>query len=140
MATSLKAYADAALSSVIYNPNIFQKSDGSTGPVDLVLYLGSVLSGKLIRAQSNPGVDQISLSIVDSAPGSGQSDTSVKLALSPAGLDVATGGTALLLGTQILSGAENALPVYVRVQASSLSIGAFNNLSLKTNALVESNA
>lgn len=140
MATSLKAYADATLSSAVYSPNILQKSDGTTGPVDFVIYLGSVLSGKKIEAQSDPGVDQIVLSVSDSAAGSGQAATSVKLALTAGDLSTATAGASLDLGPQILSGADNALAVHVRVEASNLSPGTYTDLTLQTNELAESNA
>lgn len=140
MATSLKAYADATLSSVVYSPNILQKSDGTTGPVDFVIYLGSVLTGKKIEAQSSPGVDQIVLSVSDSAAGSGQAASSVKLALTAGGLSTATAGASLDLGTEILSGADNALAVHVRVEASNLSAGTYTDLTLQTNELAESNA
>jgi hypothetical protein len=140
MTTSLKVYADAALSSVVYNPNILQKSDGSTGPVDIVLYLGSVLAGKIIEAQSDPGVDNIVLSISDSGAGTGQTANAIKLALSSSGLDSAVAGASLSLGTEILSGADNAVAVYMRVQATDLSVGSFNELVLETNDLVETDA
>lgn len=140
MATSLKAYADATLSSVIYSPNILQKSDGSAGPVDFIVYLGSVLPGKKIEAQSSPGVDQIVLGVLDSNSGSGQASTSVKLSLTASGLSSATAGASLNLGATILSGTDNALQVHVRVEASNLSTGTYTDLSLETNDLVESNA
>jgi len=140
MSTSLKAYADATLSSVIHSPNVLQKLDASTGPVDFIIYLGSVLPGKKVEAQSNPGVDQIVLNVADSDSGSGQAASSVKLALSASGLSSATAGASLNLGATILSGVENAVPVYVRVEASNLSAGTYQDLSLETNNLVEANA
>lgn len=140
MATSLKVYADAALSSVVHSPNILQKLDGTTGPVDFVFYFGSALSGKRIQALSNPGVDNVVLSVADADGASGQSLAAVKLALTKAGLDTATAGASLTLGTQILSGPDGAVPVHVRVQATLLAAGTYEGLSLNTNDLVESNA
>lgn len=140
MTTSLKAYADAALSAVVSNPDILQKSDGSTGAQDFVLYLGSVLAGKKIEAQSNPGVDDIVLSVVDASGGSGQAASSVRLSLTAGGLSSATPGASLVLGQEILSGADNAVAVHVRVQASNLAVGTYGDLSLQTNELVETNA
>lgn len=140
MATSLKVYADAALSSVVYNPNILQKLDGTTGPVDLVFYFGSALTGKKIEALSNPGIDNIVLGVSDANASSGQSAAAVKLSATKAGLDTATAGASLSLGAQILSGAAGAVPVHARIQATLLTVGAYSGLSLNTNDLVEVNA
>src|SRR5690606_6217234 len=140
MSTSLQAYADAALSSAIYNPNIIQRSDGGSGPTDLVLHLGSIVPGKKIQAQSNPGIDNIVLRIFDATPGDGQPPSSIKLALSAAGLAAAVPGASLSLGNEIITGVGNAVAVHVRVEAGDLPSGTFGNLSLQPNELVETNA
>ncbi len=140
MATSLKAYADAALSSVVHNPNILQRVDGSTGAVDFAIYLGSFSIGKKIEAASNPGVDDVVLSVSDVSPGDGQPATSVKLALTGADLDTAIAGAGLTIAPTILSGAAGAVAVHVRAEAGVLVSGTFEDLSITTNDLVESNA
>lgn len=140
MAISLKAYNDAALSSVLAKLNVLQRSDGSTGPVDSVVYLGSVVAGKKFQAGSNPGVDDISVSVVDSDGPTGQDATAVKLATTAAGLDSAVAGAPLAIGTEILSGAAGAVPVHVRVEATSLVVGAYTDLALETSDLVETYA
>lgn len=140
MATSLQFYSDAALSSPLTKANVVQRSDGATGPVDQVAYLGSGVANKKIRAASNPGVDNIVLSVVDADGPTGQTAAAVKLATSLAGLDSAVAGDPLTLGTEILSGAANAVAVHIRIEDQTATVGTYTDLSLQTNELVESNA
>ncbi|ABC29682.1 hypothetical protein HCH_02908 [Hahella chejuensis KCTC 2396] len=137
MAITLKAYADSGLTTELLKLSVNQKVDGSTGPVDTVIYIGSVEVSKKFEAASSPGVDQIVLSIADANPGDGHEATEVKLALSSGGLDSATAGASLNLGTQLLSGVANALPVHVRVQDATATLGVSTELSLATNNLQE---
>ena len=139
MSISLKVYADAALANVLSKLAVNQKQDGSTGPVDTVVYLGSTATSKKFQAASNPGTDQITLSVADSDPSNGHETTEVKLALTQAGLDTATAGASLDLGTQILSESANALPVWVRVQDATGVVGISTELSLTTNEIEETN-
>lgn len=140
MAISLIFYSDAALTVPITPPlNAPQADDGSTGPLDFVLYLGSATAGKKFQAASNPGIDDIVLSVVDSAPGTGHPASEVKLAATLGGLDVATGGAPLDLGPQILSGAANAVPVFVRINDTTGVVATSTELSLQTNNVTESN-
>ncbi|MDX1816122.1 MAG: hypothetical protein R3180_00280 [Marinobacter sp.] len=140
MALSLKSFSDAALSAVLTSLSVLQKTDGTTGPVDVVFYLGSNAVGKKIEASSNPGVDDIVLSIVDASTGDGQAVGAVKLATSAAGLDSVGAGASLALGPSVLSGAGNAIAVYARIEATDLTAGTYTDLSLQTNPLVESDA
>lgn len=140
MSISLNIYSDAALANVMSKLAVNQKQDGSTGPVDTVIYIGSEATSKKFQASSNPGTDPITLSIDDSDPGNGHEVTEVKLALTSAGLDTAVAGDPLDLGTEILSGAANALPVYVRVEDATGVVGISTELSLSTNQIEELNA
>jgi catabolite regulation protein CreA len=140
MTLSLKAFSDAALSGVLPSLNVLQKTDGTTGPVDIVFYLGSNAVGKKIEASSNPGVDNIVLSVVDASTGAGQAVGAVKLATSSAGLDSAIAGDPLTLSTSILSGSADAVVVYARLLATDLTAGTYADLSLQTNPLVEADA
>lgn len=140
MAISLQVYGDAALSSVLAKLNVLQRSDGSSGQVDSVVYLGSTVAGKRFRAASNPGVDDIELSVLDTDAGAGQAASAVKLATSAVDLDSAVAGAPLVLGTQLLSGPDNSVEVHVRVEATSLVAGTYTDLSLATNDLEESYA
>lgn len=114
-----------------------QNVDGSTGPVDQQFWLGSTATGKTLQADSDPGVDQIVLDIVDSAPGTGNPDTDVKLALTQGALAGATPGGSLNLGTSILSLVANAVTFWVRVEDSTNVVGLSTELEFTTNLLRE---
>lgn len=114
-----------------------QETSGALGPVDKTVYLGSVASGNKAEASSDPGVDPIVVSVVDTASGSGAPASEIKLALSSGGLSTAVAGAALTLATEILSGVGNAVPIYVR-RASALTVpGAYTDIQLQTNNLNE---
>lgn len=114
-----------------------QNVDGSTGPVDQQFWVGSTATGKTLQADSDPGVDQIVLDIVDSAPGTGNPDTDVKLALTQGALAGATPGASLNLGTSILSLVANAVTFWVRVEDSTNVVGLSTELEFTTNLLRE---
>lgn len=139
MALSFKLYNDLALTSEFSGTlQTTHNVTGSTGRADTVLYLGSAAASKTLQADSDPGVDQITLTAADSAVGAGHEVAEIKLALSQAGLDGATGGTALSLGLSILSGSPAALPVWFGIEAAYLTVGASTELSIATNTLRES--
>ena len=108
------------------------------GPVDRVIYLGSPVAGKTLRAASAPGSAAVTVAPVDATPGSGAAASQVKLALSTAGLDSAVGGAALDVGLTLNSGAVNAVTIYVRTEQAGLPVGLHADLALTTNAVVES--
>ena len=138
MALTFKLYNDAALTSEFSGTlPTSHNSTGSTGRVDNKLYLGSTVAGKTLEADSNPGVDQLTLTPEDSAVGSGHEVAEVKLALSLAGLSSATGGAAINLGASILSEVANALEIWVGIEAVYLTVGVSTELSLTTNVLRE---
>ncbi len=195
MAT-FKWHSDAALTTPITGSIVSDHLvDGSDGADDFVQYLGSAASGKKLEAQSNPGVDQIALSIAHtvaarqnshayalndrmrpvpengykykctvagtsaaSQPGgipttigatfadggvTWQCETEtnqvadVKLATTQVGLDSATWGAGLNLGTVINSGAANAKTVWMRVRDSTQYIQT-TDLQVVANTCVES--
>ena len=170
---SFKLYTDAALTNLAVNPlQITHQSDFSDNPRDYVYYFGSPLADRILQANSNPGVDQISLTpasllpvweaekprslgysaypavgnnrrYVITTPGTtgateptwptaigstvadggaiwtcvaeAHSPTEIKIATSLAGLDTATAGAALSIGTQIDGGSANAVELHVRI-------------------------
>lgn len=140
MAISLTFYNDSGLTSPATSLAAVQANDGNSPAVDRVVYLGSTVAGKKFQASSNPGVTPVTVSIVDSAVGSGVEASHVKLALSAAGLNTATAGAPLGVGTQVLSGVANAVPIYVRVDTPALANGTYNDLSLTTQTLIETAA
>lgn len=132
----LNLYLDAALTTLATIPLVFQQDDqGVADPHQRQFFIGSTDTGALFEALSDPGVDQIVLSITDAAPGSGQEAASLKLASTLAGLATAVAGDPLNLGTVINAGAAGAKEVWIEwndttgVQATDL------NLSIGLNAL-----
>ena len=131
-------YTDSALTTAFTGSlSASQNVDGSTGRQDFTLYIGSTVSGKTLQADSNPGVDQIILSVNDSAIGTGHPASEVKLALLQSGLAGATGGASLNLGTSILSLPANAKQFWVGITDSTHVLGTSTELSLSTNLLRE---
>lgn len=112
-----------------------QDTTGTLPPHQREFYLGCPDSGYRFRANSDPGVDDITLSIVDGAPSTGQPATAIKLATTQAGLSTATGGAALDLGATILSGASNAVEVWVQFDDATTAVGTDSSISLALNTL-----
>lgn len=135
MSTTWNFFADAGLTV----PAVGGAAIASVGSqTDRVLRFGSPASAKILQAASDPGVDPITITPTDAAPGSGIEASAIRLALSAAGLDSATPGAALNIGTTLNSGTGGAVLVYVRTSRGSLGIGEYADLSLVTNAVVES--
>jgi hypothetical protein len=137
MAVTWQFYSDAGLTVPLTTLSAQQSSAG--GAVDSLIYFGSAASGKSLQASSSPGVDPIQITPTD-ADGGGVNlaATAVKLALSAGGLTSATGGAALTVGTTLTSGTGGAVPVYVRLDSGTSTLGTYTDLSLDTNALIES--
>lgn len=140
MPTSFKFYHDSALTSenTALNPfTAVQDTTGSSPVVDTLFYFGSTLASVKAQVASNPGVTAITVSVSDSAPGSGSPTTEIKLATSLIGLDSATAGAALTLSTQVLSGVPNAVPIYMRRDSAITTAGAYTDITLVTQNLIE---
>lgn len=170
---SFKLYTDSNLTTEYSGISQFtHQTDLSDNPQDIVLYFGSTNATRRLEANSNPGVDNITLTPTDTLPewvtatayalddqveptvdntyvyrcttagtsggteptwptvvGSTVTDgtvvwtcyaknhqpTEIKLATTSAGLNTATAGAALSLGTTIAGGSANAVEVHVRV-------------------------
>lgn len=139
MAFSLKIYTDSGLTTeLVGNIIATQNADGSTPPVQTQLFLGSVTAGMKFQADSDPGVDDIVVSIADAAPGNGHEPAEIKLATTSGGLAGATAGAALNLGVQLLSEVPNATEFWVEVDDATGTVGNSTELSLLTNLIVES--
>ena len=140
MTISFQFFHDAALSQEItaLNPlTATQDTAGLLGAVDKTIYLGSPLTGNKAQVEANPGVTAIAVSIVDADAGTGAPATEFKLALSAGGLDTATAGAALTLSTSITSGAATAVPIYTRRESVLAVAGAYTDISLTTQTLLE---
>lgn len=139
MAFTFQFYEDAGLvTPKVGNLVIQQNADGSTPPVDSVLYLGSTDVLRKLQDEASPGVANIIVSIVDADVPSGHPASEVKLALSLVGLDSATGGVALDLGvTEILGGVPGAIAIYSRVDDTTMVVGTSTELSFETANAIE---
>ena len=196
MAITLQWFQDAGLTTQADPFGINHEVDGSNDPQDFIFYLGSTTASRQFQDAVDPGVNQVTVSIVNATPVwqadyawalndicrttakngyqykavavSGNSDaaepvwptvignqvvdggvtwecigrihesTEIKLALSAAGLDAATAGASLDLGTTLTSGTANAVPVYMRIDDATGTISTAQELSLQTQTLIES--
>lgn len=135
MATTWNFYSDPGLTTLAAGGATVVQAGA---PVDRVLYFGSPVASKQLRAASNPGTDAITITPTDAAASSGAPASAIKLSLSFAGLAGATGGAALPVGTVLNSGAGGAVAVYVRTTPGALGLGTYGDISLQTNDVVES--
>lgn len=134
MATTLKFYADSALTQPLdTNPLTLDREIGA-GPVEKQIFLGSVETSRYFVPDAD---SQITASITDSDTGAGFDKADITLALTQAALDTAVAGDPLDVGTQIDSGAVNAVPVWVRFSGSSGTPLSSSDLGLTTNVVRE---
>ncbi len=130
-------WTDAALTQpLVGNLPVNQQSDGSTPPVQFQLWLGDDDPAWKYEDDTNPGVANILVSIIDAAPGSGNPVTDVKLATSQAGLPVAVAGDPLDLGATVINGGSvNARQVWIEADDSTGVVGTSTELSTETQDL-----
>ncbi|THF60900.1 hypothetical protein [Pseudothauera rhizosphaerae] len=138
MSVSLKGYLDAALTTPVtaVGPAELAQILGG-GTVDRQLWLGSTATDRIFRAASDPGADPIMIEIDDVDAGTGQPASSLRLALTQAGLASATAGEALAVGTEIESGVANAVPFWVRWTPAGETVGVYLDLALQTSVVIE---
>lgn len=129
-------FTDSGLASPASIAFALQASDGTAPPADAVYYLGDPDSSRAWRASSDPGVDDITVSIEDSAGGTSLLPAKVRLALSQGGLGSATPGAALDIATEIAGGTSNAVEVWVRVDSDVFAADIYDNLSLSVNSMI----
>jgi hypothetical protein len=132
-------YTDVNLTSPAPSPiQVSHNSDFSDNPQDFQYYLGSLDASRKIEANSNPGVDNIIISVADTTPASGHETTEILLATTQLGLDSATPGASLTVGTSVLSGTGGKFEFWVRVVNAVTTVGISTELSFTTNTLKES--
>lgn len=131
MAVSFKLWNDLAMTDefVYASDKIVTSASG-----DKVLYLGSTNVNRKLQANSDPGVDQITVTPTDSEPGTGHETSEIKLADTLLGLDSAVAGAALDLGTTLFGG--TAYPIHIRLTDATGGV-ASTELSLQFNTVVE---
>lgn len=134
--TTLYLYDDAGLTTLATLPLAFTQDDlGVITPHQRRFYLGNSAAGYIFQAASDPGVDPITLSVVDAVPASGQPASAIKLATTQAGLASATGGADLELAATLLSGSVNAVQIWVQFDDATATVATDNNISLALSTL-----
>lgn len=129
-------YSDAGLTAPLVRADFVRGSTAT--PVNRIAYFGSTDTGKKLENVDDPGVDPVQVTVVDSTVGPGVEAADVKLALSFAGLDSATGGAPLSIGTTILSGAANAVAVFIRITSAITTPSNNDDVSLQVLDWLES--
>lgn len=132
MATTFAFFSDPALTTRIKSSVFFTQSTVTPLAEDRVIYFGSPHATH--RCIKTGGVE---IAISDAAVGTGSPAANFKLATSAAGLDTATGGAALNIGTQILGGIDQAVAIHLRVLDTTHVAGIKTDLSLVLNDPVE---
>lgn len=136
MSTTWQFFADAGLTTPLTQGGATQIANGPA--VDSIIYFGSNATAKKLESAAAPGVDPVQVAVVDSDAGGGLAETAITLALSAAGLDTATPGAALVMGTTLLSGTGGAVAVFVRTNSGVSAPGTYSDLALRVPDIVES--
>ncbi len=131
-------YADSGCTVLMSPVDLFQATN--VGPADRIVYFANPNAGFILQKGSAPGVDPLELQILDSAPGSGLAASVFTLALSLGDLDTNTPGDPLELGVTLLSGAANALAVFVRLDAGMAAAGVYTELTFRVADQLETAA
>jgi hypothetical protein len=138
MALSFKFYRDAELTLEVTTAlSCSQEVDGSSDAVVHCLYFGSVENNKKLVSDVAPNQIHIELSVVDDQVDTGHPATDITLASTEAGLITATPGASLDFGTNLLSGVDNAQPVWIKFDDSTYVSAASTELRLQTNTVKE---
>ena len=144
MALTFKIYADSALTSPQVGDLVAtQAADGSTPPLQFQFFFGSLGSAggdtpdRKLQAESNPGVDQITLLIADTAPGVGHEAVEVKLAATQVLLGTAVAGDPLDIGAVLTSGSANDFEFWVEIDDATGVVATATELSFETNLVRE---
>ncbi|MCE5291551.1 MAG: hypothetical protein LLG14_20245 [Nocardiaceae bacterium] len=103
-----KIYSDSALTSA-YTALTLSSTSGV-----FPCYLGSTTTGRKLVSTTSGG--NLSLSIADSATGSGHAKTAVRLATTTGGIGSASWGAGLTIGTAVVGGAANAYEFYAQIR------------------------
>lgn len=131
-----KMYTDATCTTPFGGTLSFTHlSDLSDNPQDRVLYYANIDDDPMdagtyqLRLQ---GGGNINVTITDASPGTGHEATEIKLAASSAGLDTASAGAALSLGTSLTSGLSGAREIHIRVTNAVTTASVSTELAIQT--------
>ena len=115
MAENFKWYLDQALTQQATGAALYMDVNTVSGSEDFVRYLGSQNAAVKLVDRADPGVNAIVIEPDDSDPGNGHETSGWKIAASEVGLDSATPGAGLDIGTEVLGGVGNAVAVWFRL-------------------------
>lgn len=136
MAVSLGFYLDANLTQPLTSSTLTLDRLIGGPPVDVLLFLGSTVTGRAFVGAVNDG--PIVISVVDSVPtNDGFVPADFSMALTQAELDTASAGTPLTINGGITSGAANAKAFWLRFLGTSTAPKTSTDLSLTTNEIKE---
>jgi hypothetical protein len=141
MPITFQFFHDSALTQPVTSGNPIaatQASDNSLAAVDKQLWFGSTTASVKAQAASNPGVDAIVISPSDTNGATGLTTSHLKLAATQSALTAATAGASLNIAATVNSGSGSAYTFWVRIDAPAIAAGAYTDLGLTTNELVES--
>jgi len=136
MTISLGFFSDAALTVPVTTLTFIHAIDDSLPFVKQRVFLGSPNVASTFQAASNPGVDDIEVSLTDPNVPDGFNIAHVKVAASSLALDTAIPGDPFVVGTQINGGAGNGVEVWFQVIDTNLSQGTYT-LVPTTNLVAE---
>ena len=136
MAISLGFFSEAALTVPVTTLTFVHAIDDSLPFVKQQVFLGSPDAGATFQAASNPGIDDIEVSVSDPNLPDGFNPTHVKVAASSLALDTAIPGDPFVIGPQILGGAGNGVEVWFQVIDTNLAQGTYT-LVPTTNQVAE---
>ena len=128
-------YHDIALTNQFDDATDFLEAEAPNGDDgDMKFYVGTPNAGKKLVAASDPGVDDIVVSIVDASPGSGVEASHIKLALTQSGLNSASAGASLDIGVEVAYGSPK--EVWYR-WSNSVGSDDYTEISLQVAAINE---
>jgi hypothetical protein len=132
---SIGFFTDSGLSQPAARLTATAAANGS-GSSDHQFWLGGTDEMREHVAASDPGVDDVEVSITDGAGGASLLPSALRMATTQGGLSTAMPGAPLAVGTSIAGGSANAVAVWVRVDAPAIAAAIYDNLSLTTNDLI----
>ncbi len=136
MSTTWKWYSDAGLTAPLTRADFVRTSTATA--VQKRLYFGSTETGKKLQNSSDPGVDQLQISITDATTGDGVESSDIKLALSAGGLATATAGASLDIGATLYSGASGAVEIFAEIDSALIALGDYDGITIGPVDYVES--
>lgn len=123
--------------------NFVLNTAGGGTHVDIQLWFGSPDSTKKCQAASNPGQDQITITINDTNPTVHNADPNNGpywvLGLNQSDLDTNQKNTPLNIGTEVLGGVANAKSFWLRIFEPEQAPSIWEDWILTTNDIIEVN-